>query len=724
MRTEKKLWRPEGPSFPIAAILVFLLGVGSVLLLSIRSDLAEAEEHLLSVVSYASEQCTSYSMMSTASETRGLMRVMEEARQVAPELAYPEQAPDEALLRDCARNHYLSGLLLLDGDGEIAAACASHEEEIGLLMSELGKEALRETARYPKKTYAGRVYCPDGSYIDMAAHGRYDAEGVVVAYYRTPVEYIRTYGLLFTTLLDSYQTNREETLVVTDGRKVIASSDSSLVGLDSDETPVLRNLTRRGRNDEMLTVRSDDGETPHRSLGMVRRGRTYYVYAYMPERNIFGNTVQNAAMALFFYAVVLMLVMTLRWKTAQSYQARRLRQEREYQEKLMEAARRAERANAAKTEFLQRMSHDIRTPINGIQGMVAIGDHYSGDLQKQAECRQKIRVSAQLLLELVNEVLDMGKLEAGEVTLEERPFDLIELLDAVNTSLEYAAKERGVRVLRAPRRLTHTALVGSPVHLKRILMNILSNAVKYNRENGTVSLACRELRCEGNTAWFEFVCADTGIGMSEEYQKHIFEPFTQELVDARSSYSGTGLGMSIAKGLIDRMGGTIEFESRSGVGTTFRIALPFRVDCEEAPSAALTADEAEEMPLRGMRVLVAEDNALNMEIAEFLLRSAGAEPVNASDGREAVERFRTSAEGSFDAVLMDMMMPGLDGCEATRAIRAMERPDAKTVPILAMTAQAFAEDRRRAQEAGMNDYLTKPLDAATLVRALHVWRKK
>ncbi len=724
MRTEKKLWRPEGPSFPIAAALVFLIGVGSVLLLSIRSDLAGAEEHLSSVVSYASEQCTAYSMMSTASETRGLMRVMEEARQVALDLVYLEQTPDEAMLRDRARDHYLSGVLLLDGDGEIVTACTSCGEETGLLTSELEKEALRETARYPKKTYAGRVYCPDGSYIDMAAHGRYDAEGVVVAYYRTPVEYVRTYGLLFTTLLDGYQIDREETLVVTDGQKVIVSNDSSLVGLDADEVPVLRNLNRRGRNDELLTVRRDNGETPHRSLGMVRRGRAYYVYAYMPEFNIFSNTLRNVTMALFFYAVVLMLVMTLRWKTAQSYHARQLRQEREYQEKLMEAAQRAERANTAKTEFLQRMSHDIRTPINGIQGMVEIGEHYSGDLQKQAECRQKIRVSAQLLLELVNEVLDMGKLESGEVALEERPFDLLELLDAVGTSLEYAAKERGVRVLRAPRQVTHTALVGSPIHVKRVLMNIYSNAVKYNRENGTVSLACRELRCEGDTAWFEFVCADTGIGMSEEYQKHIFEPFTQELVDARSSYSGTGLGMSIAKGLIDRMGGTIEFESRSGVGTTFRIVLPFRVDREETPSAVPAADEAEEMPLRGMRVLVAEDNALNMEIAEFLLRSAGAEPVGASDGREAVERFRASAEGSFDAILMDMMMPGLDGCEATRAIRALERSDAKTVPILAMTAQAFAEDRRRAQEAGMNEYLTKPLDAAALVRALCARRKK
>lgn len=270
--------------------------------------------------------------------------------------------------------------------------------------------------------------------------------------------------------------------------------------------------------------------------------------------------------------------------------------------------------------------------------------------------------------------------------------------------------------------MRHTALVGSPVHLKRLLMNIYSNAVRYNRDNGSITALCRELRTEGDTAWFEFICADTGIGMSESFQKHLFEPFAQEHSTARSTYGGTGLGMPIAKALVDRMGGSITFTSKVGEGTTFRITLPFRMD----ESAALPRQEtAPDMAgaLRGMRVLLAEDNDLNMEIAEFMLQSAGAEVTEARDGREAVELFRALPTGYFDAVLMDVMMPGLDGYQATGIIRASERPDAG-VPVIAMTANAFVEDRQRAREAGMTEHLPKPLDQAVLVQTLQRWKKE
>ena len=253
-------------------------------------------------------------------------------------------------------------------------------------------------------------------------------------------------------------------------------------------------------------------------------------------------------------------------------------------------------------------------------------------------------------------------------------------------------------------------------------MNIYSNAVRYNRDNGSITALCRELRTEGDTAWFEFICADTGIGMSESFQKHLFETFAQEHSTARSTYGGTGLGMPIAKALVDRMGGSITFTSKVGEGTTFRITLPFRMD----ESAALPRQEtAPDMAgaLRGMRVLLAEDNDLNMEIAEFMLQSAGAEVTEARDGREAVELFRALPTGYFDAVLMDVMMPVLDGYQATGIIRASERPDAG-VPVIAMTANAFVEDRQRAREAGMTEHLPKPLDQAVLVQTLQRWKKE
>ena len=353
--------------------------------------------------------------------------------------------------------------------------------------------------------------------------------------------------------------------------------------------------------------------------------------------------------------------------------------------------------------------------------MVEIGEYYKDDPEKQAECRRKIRETSRLLMELVNEVLDMGKLESGEIVLEERPFDLIALLDSVSILLEQSAAARGIRVDRRPRKVQHTALLGSPVHLKRLLMNIYGNAVKYNKDNGSITTLCRELRTEGDTAWFEFICADTGIGMSEAFQKHLFEPFTQEHSTARSAYDGTGLGMSIAKALTDKMGGTIDFTSREGEGTTFRITLPFRIDSSGQMPQQETAPAVSDA-LRGMRILLAEDNELNMEIAAFVLQSAGAEVTEAHDGREAVELFRASPPGHFDAVLMDVMMPVLDGYQATGIIRASDRPDAG-VPIIAMTANAFVEDRQRAREAGMTEHLAKPLDQAVLVRTLQSWKK-
>lgn len=455
---------------------------------------------------------------------------------------------------------------------------------------------------------------------------------------------------------------------------------------------------------------------------MMEQGRTYYVYDFLPERAVFRDTARNAAVALASYVVLLLLALLLQRRTAQDYQERQLHRELEYLARLEESARRAESANRAKTEFLQRMSHDIRTPINAIQGMVEIGEYYKDDLDRQADCRQKIRESSRLLMELVNEVLDMGKLESGEIVLEERPFDLVALLDSVAMLLEQSAAARSIRVDRRPREVRHTALVGSPVHLKRLLMNIYSNAVRYNRDNGSITALCRELRTEGDTAWFEFICADTGIGMSESFQKHLFEPFAQEHSTARSTYGGTGLGMPIAKALVDRMGGSITFTSKVGEGTTFRITLPFRMD----ESAALPRQEtAPDMAgaLRGMRVLLAEDNDLNMEIAEFMLQSAGAEVTEARDGREAVELFRALPTGYFDAVLMDVMMPVLDGYQATGIIRASERPDAG-VPVIAMTANAFVEDRQRAREAGMTEHLPKPLDQAVLVQTLQRWKKE
>ncbi len=389
--------------------------------------------------------------------------------------------------------------------------------------------------------------------------------------------------------------------------------------------------------------------------------------------------------------------------------------EQAYREQLRAAAEAAEKANKAKTEFLLRMSHDIRTPLNGIRGMLDIADHYGSDLEKVKECRRKMRESSNILLELINEVLDMSKLESGEVTLEHVPFNLAAISSEVFTVIEKMAEEQTIEVIEDCS-VQHTRLIGSPVHYKRLLLNIMGNAIKYNRPNGKVYTTCRETSFDGRTAVLETVIRDTGIGMSEEFQKHLFEPFSQENANVRTKYGGTGLGLSISKSLAEKLGGTIACESRKDVGTTFTIRIPFEVDFSE--SARTAQDGGEEASIAGETVILAEDNDINLEIAQFVLSGAGAGVIPVHNGEEAVRAFAASKPGEISAILMDLMMPVMDGYEAARRIRAMDRPDAAEIPIIAMTANAFVEDRIATKKAGMNAHIAKPLDAGKVIRVI------
>ena len=393
----------------------------------------------------------------------------------------------------------------------------------------------------------------------------------------------------------------------------------------------------------------------------------------------------------------------------QAQEKKQREMEAAYRKQLICAKQDAERANSAKTDFLLRMSHDIRTPLNGIMGMLEIAERYREDIDKRDECLRKVKEAASVLLELINEVLDMSKLESGKIVLEHIPFDLKQLSRSVAMLIVKQSENRGIQILEEDCSVPHYRLVGSPTHYKRILTNILSNAIKYNKDNGKIYITCREVSCDGDMVNIEFKCRDTGIGMSREFQKHLFEPFQQENATARSQYGGTGLGMAITRRLTDAIGGSISMESEKGVGTVFDVIVPFEIDRSEADSASTEDAETEAASIQGLQILLAEDNTLNMEIAKFLLEDEGAQVIEAVNGREAVDAFKKSRPFEIDAVLMDIMMPIMNGYEATRAIRAMNRPDAKQIPIIAMTASAFAEDRIAAKEVGMNEHLAKPL---------------
>lgn len=394
-------------------------------------------------------------------------------------------------------------------------------------------------------------------------------------------------------------------------------------------------------------------------------------------------------------------------------------QEQREKERLERELQTADSENKAKTEFMNRMSHDFRTPINGILGMLEIIDAHDQEPEKTRECLGKIRVSADHLLDLVNDVLDMSKLESGQAVLEQDRFNLEELMREVHTLVDAQMQEAGIVHHRHRNSIAHSNLIGSDLRLRQIMLNLFSNAVKYNKPGGSVDTYARELSDDGETALFEFTIRDTGIGMSRDFvENQLFKPFTQEQFGARTQYKGTGLGMSIVKTLIDAMGGTISVQSEPNVGTTITFCLAFKIDKAAQSEEPALAAPTEYVSLAGKRVLLVEDNELNMEIAEFYLDSAGATVIKAWNGKEAVRAFSGSKPGAFSLILMDLMMPVMDGLEATRIIRALDRPDAYSVPIIAMTANAFDEDREKTKAAGMNAHLVKPLDMRVLLEAV------
>ena len=385
--------------------------------------------------------------------------------------------------------------------------------------------------------------------------------------------------------------------------------------------------------------------------------------------------------------------------------------ELEYQEEIVKSNLEAKKANLVKTDFLRRMSHDIRTPINGIRGLVKIAQDNEDNKEKIDDCLNKIYESSGFLLSLVNDVLDMNKLESGEITLDHNPFKLDKIINNAIDITKVRANERDITIT-SDIKIEYNDLVGSPLHLAQIFQNIINNAVKYNHKNGSINIALTEELCPGNKVLVKLICADTGIGMSEDFQENVFKPFAQEGNTARGTYEGTGLGMAITKELVDKMGGSIGFSSVLNKGTTFVVELPF--DLGESVTKEV---EEENYDVSGLKVLVVEDNEINREIATFMLEKAGIAPTCATNGKEGLEKAK---EGTYDCILMDVMMPVMGGLEATRQLRAM----GVDIPIIAMSANAFKDDVERSLNAGMNAHLSKPIDEKLLVKTIYKFCKK
>ena len=711
-------------------LFIGILLIGGVFLIASNMDMSNTEKHLSVTVNYIKEQCNRYDRMNLASEIKSLMRVVQSAQQIQRELTYMEKTDpsfvlDQEILEKCANDSYVTGILLLDSLGNVRYQYHEDNLELEDFEDYVGTDVFLSTAKYPEKSYSVRFSCQDGSYVDLAAVGKTLGNEIVAVYYHTSEEYINAFSLSVESLLSGYSLEHDGTIVVSEGNSIIASNDESLVGKSTDDIIILKKIKNQANSDKLTHARRDDSSM-RQYFGLMEHGRDYYVYVFMPERDVFGTVFQNILYSLIIYVIILAIINMVRWKTAQSYREDQLRIQQEYTDRLQEknellraAVEQADRANAAKTSFLSRMSHDIRTPLNGIIGLLEIDAAHQDNLELHYANQKKMLVSANHLLSLINDILQMSKLESGEVTLSHDPMDLNQLCFEVLTIVEQRAAEAGITLKydKNSERVPYNKVYGSPLHVRQIFLNIYSNCIKYNKIGGKVETACSCLGIKDGVVTYRWTIHDTGIGMNQEFLKHIFDPFAQERSDARSVYNGTGLGMSIVKSLIDHMGGTIEISSEEGVGSIFVITLPFEI-AETLPEETHEVKIEGRGDIKGLHLLLAEDNELNAEIAQTLLEDEGAVITVVHDGQQAIDLFEGRPKGTFDAILMDVMMPVIDGLSATRKIRALPREDAQTIPIIAMTANAFDEDIRRCLESGMTAHLSKPLQMEIVVATI------
>ena len=703
--------------FWIFGILLGICVTAASLYYFFQAEKKEAENRMVKTVNYVKVQCSTYTHYNEASESKSLLRAIESARQMSTNIDMETENGgrlSQEFLKENLQTLWVDGILVLDAEGKTVCKYSMDEALTNEITDYLQKDIIMDFTGYEERSYSERIDREDGSRIDIAACARKDAPGMVAIYYYTSPEFVRNYTLTIQNLLNGYSTQKDGTIIVADKGTIVASNDESLLGQDTAGNQVVQAMKEHTDSQHIFHLKNEGTG----GYGIMLKQRDYYIYAYLPDTEVFRNLPLSVTAVVFLYLLIFGIFCFWGYRADLAHRKQEQEKDEKYKAELLRAAKKAEAANEAKTEFLQRMSHDIRTPINGICGMINVADHYADNMEKQTECRAKIKKTSHLLLELINEVLDMSKLESDEVVLEEIPFNLNSISEEILGVIEHMAAEQNIRIIWEKKEVTHWNLIGSPVHVKRILMNILSNAVKYNKENGYVYISCREIPSKQTAmTTLEFVCRDTGIGMAEAFQKRIFEPFAQEHAGSRTKFAGTGLGMPITKKLVEKMGGTISFESKEGTGTTFVIRIPFQIDADMKDRNE--TEEKTETSIQGLHVLLTEDNELNMEIAEFVLQNEGAVVTKAWNGQKAVDIFRKSRPGEFDAILMDIMMPVMNGYEAAKMIRSLDREDAKVIPIIAMTANAFTEDKMRAKEAGMDEHIAKPVDGKLLVKVIN-----
>lgn len=695
-------------------VLMLVLGVFVVAVMALiggSSSLHNAQETTQRTLQYLKEQCISYRDTIAADRIKSLVRLTEQAQEVADREGMVGQNRSDAELARYAQRQRVSCVLVLDKDLEIEFSSGADMDWSDYYTS----EAIRSVMDYPEKIFARRL-TRDGAMYDIAAVARVEKPGVIFCVRLQSSTIIASYRASIESLLAGYDTllNDKVYTYITDGERVVGSSAAEQWNLPVDEVPLIRALESSPSPGSKLTELRTDGTF----FGAREQYQQYSLYVFLPNEYVFAQGKNMVISAFGVYALAAVLAMLLVLRATQE----RKRREMDYQHRLEEEVRRATAADQEKTNFLRSMSHDIRTPINIIMGMLEIIGQEPDNRALIQECRSKAQTASRYLLELVNDVLTLNRPEEKAALEAQMPFSLSAELGDMLLLVREQAKAAGVVLAEPELLLEHDNFTGNPLYLRQVGQNIIGNAIKYSRPGGQVRCTFREQEDSDGVCRLRFTCQDDGVGMSEEFQRRMFEAYAREDTNdtvCSTIGAGVGLGLAVVKRIVDEKGGTISVDSTKGKGTRFDIVIPLHRETVQPPKARESAS------IDGCRLLVVEDNDLNRELAVYMLKDAGASVTEARDGRSAVDTFAASPPGTYDAVLMDVMMPEMDGLTATRVIRAMDRPDAD-VPIIAMTANLFAEDVAACTEAGMDAHIPKPLERARMVQIIadRIGRKK
>ncbi len=705
--------------FVVAAIAVGTVLALVVTLAAAYIDRKKGDAGIAATIEYIKNQYCNYIEFNDTEAAKSLMRKAESAKLIRD----CDANITSERLRTYAEELAATGVAVLDGDrGTIAEYT---KDGVGYAQFEhmLNTDTILRVMQHENNTYMKRIRLEDESYVDVAI--RQCPAGALLVYRHTSRDFAVKSILSIQNLLDGYDPEQNGTFVITDGAEIVASNDRSFLKdvITDADYKLVYDIRHSGQADK-LVVLTKDGES-QRYFGRYSHGREFYICAFLPERQIYSNVIPILGLAVILYILLLAVVQFVRMRATNRLMTEQKEQEHIYKleleqknAELIRAADAAEGANRSKRDFLFNMSHDIRTPMNAIIGFTDLAEQSIDDREKVRSYLDKIMVSSRHLLALINDVLDMSRIESGKVTIQTAPICIQEQMELVKDVVKSDMEAKGLTFIEKTE-AGDIYVYADALHVNRVLMNILANAVKFTPEGGTVTFTLREGTSdrEGH-ARYDFIIEDTGIGMSEEFIGHIFEQFAREKTSTVSRTQGTGLGMSITKSLVDLMGGDIRVRSELGRGSVFTVTLEFRLTTEDMVRESAANEQYTSRDLSGLRVLLVEDNDLNMEIAAAILEAAGLVIETAQNGSEALEKVQTQPAGSYDLVLMDIQMPVMNGYDATRAIRALDDPERAGIPIIAMTANAFDEDRANAHAAGMNAHVAKPIDAGVLLQTI------